>query len=75
MSKYTVILLRPDFIADNYGLDVYFARVEASSLSKAIKMGQTEVRKADGNQAKSADYAMVAVFSGEPTLLSIGAFE
>lgn len=73
MSKYTVILLRPDFISDDYGRDVYFARVEADSLTKAIKKGQAEVRKADGNQAKNADYAMVAVFNGEPLLLAIGA--
>jgi hypothetical protein len=42
MNKYTVILLYPDYLAENYGQEIYLAHVEADSPEDAIKNAQRE---------------------------------
>jgi hypothetical protein len=46
---YTVILLYPDFLSDNYGEETYVAWVEAESPEEAVKLGQKQVLNANAN--------------------------
>lgn len=65
MSKYTVLLLRPDYIADEFGHDVYLTHVDAPTPRAAIRAAQDEVRLADGDVADdSADYHPLFVTKG-----------
>jgi hypothetical protein len=42
LKPYTVLLVLPDSLADNYGQDTYLVHVEASSVAEAGKMAQEE---------------------------------
>lgn len=65
MKPYTVILIRPDYIAENYGEDFYFAHVEAENPTAAVKAAQIEVVREDGYDEDHAEnYALVAIFEG-----------
>lgn len=65
MNKYTVILLRPDYIADTFGHDTYIAHVTASDADNAVLSAQLDVFGADGEQADDyRDYHPLAVFRG-----------
>lgn len=46
-KNYTVILMRPDYVADNYGQDSYAAWVTAADPYAAIRAGQQEVYDVD----------------------------
>lgn len=48
MKPYTVLLLRPDYIADNYGQDTYLAHVNANNPDEAVTAAQVEAYNADG---------------------------
>ncbi len=71
-QKFTVILLRPDYLASDdvggYGHDVYIAHVNANSARRAGALGQSEVFGvdiADELEPNDADdYAVLAVFPG-----------
>jgi hypothetical protein len=57
MTRYTVMLLRPDYVADGFGEDTYLAHVRAETPTAAITSAQQEVARLDdidGDQA--ADY-------------------
>lgn len=65
MNKYTVILLRPDYIADTFGHDIYIAHVTASDADNAVLSAQLDVFGADGVRADDpSDYHPLAVFVG-----------
>jgi len=65
MNKYTVILLRPDYIADTFGHDTYIAHVTASDADNAVLSAQLDVFGADGERADDRrDYHPLAVFRG-----------
>jgi hypothetical protein len=49
MKKYTVLLLRPDYITDNFGADVYGAYVVADDVDQAIIEAQLDVFRTDNN--------------------------
>lgn len=68
MKPYTVILRRPDYLADEWPDDVYLAYVEGVDTDAAIKAARNQVRKADANKAKNDDYALIAAFEGHPTI-------
>lgn len=70
-KKYTVVLLRPDYIAEEYGEDTYVAFVETDaekSFKAAIVAAQKQVYKADRKDkvwVESADdYKAIAIFEG-----------
>ena len=72
MKKFTVILLRPDYLASDdaggFGQDVYVAFVNATNAMAAVGRGQREVFKADiadelGPESR-CDYAPVLVLPG-----------
>ncbi len=68
MSKFTVVLLRPDYMSYNYGQDIYVAHVEAECCNTAHVAACKDVFKADkrdGLEPYSVyDYALCVMFSG-----------
>ena len=69
-KPYTVILILPDTIAENYGEDYYFGRVRATSPAEAATIAQADaadVNQPDGCNCGSVDpndFLCVAVFEG-----------
>lgn len=49
MKKYSVLLLRPDYIADEFGTDTFLAWVEADTIADAQVRGQADANAADDN--------------------------
>lgn len=49
LKPYTMLLLRPDYEADNYGQDTYLAHVEATDPCHAAEVAQAEAMKVDGH--------------------------
>lgn len=45
--KYTVLLLRPDYIASSYGQDTYLVWVDAPSVEEAQVLAQREAYRFD----------------------------
>ena len=69
MKNFTVILLRPDYLAQDdfggFGQDVYTGLVQAVDAVQAIAIAQAEVYKFDAGEATDPDdYAPVVVFPG-----------
>ena len=57
MKRYTVLLLRPDYVADGFGEDTYLAHVRTRTPRAAVKLAQQEVKALDGHDdVKAADY-------------------
>ena len=72
MKKYTVILLYPDFVADEFGHETYMTSVEAKNPKSAVKKARMEVLSASRaeNEGESeyedpTDLFVVAVIEGE----------
>ena len=72
MSKYTVVLLKPDYLASDdhggFGQDVTVRYVKADNHDGAVLEAQAEAFSADDEAGQcpdsSDDYAVVVVFSG-----------
>lgn len=72
MNKYTVVLLRPEYMGEDtgehYGLDIYVALVESDTSMDALKVAQAEVFEADKKdqlRPKSpTDYKLCVMFPG-----------
>lgn len=68
MSKFTVILLRPDYMADcSTPADTYTAHVKAEDRHGAVNQAQWEAGQADKIYdccGDHADYHPIAVFKG-----------
>ena len=72
MKKFTVILLRPDYLASDdaggFGQDVYVAYVEAKHAKVAAAKAQREVFRVDTANEQDPgspdDYAVVVVLPG-----------
>ncbi|WP_087746391.1 MULTISPECIES: hypothetical protein [unclassified Acidovorax] len=71
-GRYTVLVLRPDWIADPYGQDTYMAHVMAGSVETAQIAAQREAYQCDaspddegyGDPDFWSDYFVLAVFEG-----------
>lgn len=77
--KYTVVLLRPDYIeaeGTTYGQDIYVAHVSGNTFNEAIVAAQEEVFEADkrdGYKPDSPDdYALCILFAGHIKPLLFG---
>lgn len=67
MRPYTVLLLRPDYIAEPYGQDAYLAHVFADSPDDAITAAQIEAWNEDkGDDAGESwtDYNVLLIIEG-----------
>ena len=78
MNKYTVILTRPEAIADrDVKFDIYVGLVHADTTKDAIRIAQDEVLAADiddgvGDSDFGETYPMLAVFEGFHTPIEFG---
>ena len=78
MNEYTVILMRPDSIADrSVRFDSYVGLVRAKTTKDAIRIAQDEVLAADIDDGVvdfnfDEKYPMVAVFKGHHTPIEYG---
>ena len=50
MKPYTVLLLRPDYVADTYGHDTFCAHVEGLTVADALAAARAAVCEADGQE-------------------------
>lgn len=71
-KAWTVLLLRPDYIADDYGTDTYMTHVEAENAAAAVEAAQTEAYEADHDEdereegiGSADDYAVLLVIEGK----------
>ena len=72
MNNYTVLLLRPDYVADEFGKDTCLAHVVANGAEEAQKMAQLKYAMDErdaGNQPE--DYHVLFVALGHHQDLSI----
>lgn len=69
MARYTVILLYPSYMTDNFGEDTYMTCVEAEDVVEAQVAAQEEVvneaRTGDYDNLHPADFSVIAVIAGE----------
>lgn len=73
MPKYTVVLLRPEVISDDYPIDTYTAHVEAANIKEAIREAQIQVFKGEEVKPRSTDeYKMLLVFRGHQEPIAFG---
>lgn len=76
MNNYTVLLLRPDYIANEFGKDTYLAHVSANGAELAQLAAQVEARDADlppgaEDWPNPADYHVLFVALGHHEDLSV----
>ena len=64
MRRYTVLLLRPEYVADGYGIDTYRAQVVADSAAGAVLAAQKEVNKLDDLALSPLDYYPLITLKG-----------
>lgn len=77
--KYTVLLLRPDYIASDYGQDTYLAWVEADDVATAQVLAQREAYQADvppddddyDESAHRPDYHVLIVVEGHMVNMAV----
>lgn len=61
--KYSVLLLYPDYLADNFGQETYFEHVEQPTIADAIKSAQEFVANEFDN-AQPDDFHPLLVLHG-----------
>lgn len=68
MRMYTVVLLYPDYMTDDYGADVYVESTEAEDFNDAVRVVQEivafDTREA-GTVRDPADFRPVLVMKGQ----------
>lgn len=67
---YTVVLLYPDYMTDDYGKDIYMAWAYAANVDEAAKIAQGKAVKAQADVNDPAeldpnDFAVVLAFNGK----------
>jgi hypothetical protein len=63
MKWYTVILLYPDYVAEEYGHETYMTSIEAESPEDAVVRARLEVNNPD-EEIDGADFFVIAVMLG-----------
>ncbi len=75
--KFTILVLKPDYIADAFGHDTHLAHVEAFNLKLAQDMARVQACHADcqdeseREDANPEDYHILAVFEGHHADLKV----
>ena len=78
MKKYTVILIYPDHVAENYGEEFYTAYVEAKTPKQALAEARAKALTDNSlssdpesdNFCDAADFACVAMFEGHHDVIN-----
>jgi hypothetical protein len=66
MKKWTVILLYPDYMADDYGSETYMTCVRAADPAGAVAKARAEVCAANEvDEDDAEDFFVIAVMRGE----------
>lgn len=63
MEDFTVLLLRPDYVADTFGQDTYLAHVKAPTVALAQEAAQKEAADAD-REPDGGGYFVLMVVRG-----------
>lgn len=63
-QPYTVLVLRPDYMATNYGQDTFLAHVEAAGPAQAQRIARREAAAADRSEVSSEDYYTLLLIEG-----------
>jgi hypothetical protein len=71
MTKFTVLLLYPDYLADNYGEETYLAFVDADSVAEAEETAQRIVSNANEG-SEPEDFLTLFVCTGHKPDLKVG---
>ena len=61
---WTVLILRPDYIASDYGQDTYLAHVTAPTVDEAQALAQREAAAADSSPHDGSDYYVLFACRG-----------
>lgn len=66
LKPYSVLLLYPDYLAETYGEETYYAFVTAPSRDEAVTAARIEARDAEGNESceDGEDFAVLLVTEG-----------
>ena len=71
LKRYTVLLTAPDYVAENYGVETYMARVVAATPALARFAAQTAAIESaiEGNDGDPEDHCVdhwhvIAIFEG-----------
>ena len=67
-SKFTVLLLTPDYLTSNFGQDVKIAHVTTAGKAAAVRRARHMVRP--NRDVALEDFAVVAIFVGWPENLA-----
>lgn len=63
--KFTVLLMRPDYVADGFGSDTYLAHIRAETPKAAIELAQQKVAKLDDiDSVQTVDYYPLITLTG-----------
>lgn len=72
LSKFTVLLLRPDYMADAFGSDTYLTNVDAAGPEEALRLAREAVIKCDHEDVAEfheyhdpTDYACLLLIAGD----------
>lgn len=73
LRSWTVLLLYPDYIADNYGQETYLTWVNAHDAGEAERLAQQEAVQTGGHDASDAEnFAPLFVTLGmHPNLMEV----
>lgn len=65
LNKYSVLLLRPDYIAGTFGHDTYYTHVVARNAKMAVREARRDVCKTDEQDVGAANnYYVLLVLAG-----------
>lgn len=66
MKPYTVLILRPDYVTDDYGQNTYLTHVKAIDVHEARKIAQKEVAASDAGGAMMSRTLATTTISSSP---------
>ena len=73
--KYSVLLLLPDYLAEDFGSDTYLAWVTARNATQAVRTAQDQAadqHQSEGAECNAGDYHPLLVAEGEITDITPG---
>jgi hypothetical protein len=65
MKNFSVLLLYPDYLTENFGHETYLAHVKALTPRKAIQAARVQCRRGTPEIADKKDLYVLAVFKGK----------
>ena len=75
--KFTVLLLLPEYLAEDYGKDTYLAWVDARNALQAVRKAQDQAsdqHQKEGAEYRAMDYVPLFTAEGNITDITPGVF-